>query len=272
MGVSSTDASELAGASLASASTGSAAGSSYPPGIGGSGVNSVCRGSWFVDAAAGVAGMPGGSTPGREATVASPPAGPPSPCAVGLAAGGRARQEKGVAPSRLKGAVEPSPDSAERNAGTAGSGTSRVGATGAASLAGPGTAVSSAGSSTPSRSIVVWTGGAAGGESGGAATVAGEIRASRGVETGAEAGGWPHARPASGGRATGTGGGRTSVRDTSGSSAAGAAASKWADASKTSLHWPQRTHPSEMRNWSATTLNVVEQDGQRVIWLISAGL
>jgi hypothetical protein len=62
------------------------------------------------------------------------------------------------------------------------------------------------------------------------------------------------------------------VSDTSGSSGAGATGSKWAEASNTSLHWPQRTHPSEMRNWSATTLKVVAQDGQRVIWLISERL
>jgi len=27
-----------------------------------------------------------------------------------------------------------------------------------------------------------------------------------------------------------------------------------------------------MRNWSATTLNIVAQDGQRVIWLIGCAL
>jgi hypothetical protein len=101
---------------------------------------------------------------------------------------------------------------------------------------------------------------------------AGEDRSAPGIATGEEAEGLPQARPASCARGTGNGGGRTSVRETSGSSGAGGAARRWADASKTSLHWPQRTHPSEMRNWSATTLNVVEQDGQRVIWLISEGL
>jgi len=63
-----------------------------------------------------------------------------------------------------------------------------------------------------------------------------------------------------------------SVNETSGNNAGGAAGSRCAEASNTSLHWPQRTHPCEMRNWSATTLNEVEQDGQRVIWLISDGL
>ena len=82
----------------------------------------------------------------------------------------------------------------------------------------------------------------------------------------------PHAPSASGLRATGAVGARMSVSDTSGRSASGATGSKWAEASNTSLHWPQRTHPSEMRNWSATTLKVVAQDGQRVIWLISEGL
>ncbi len=79
----------------------------------------------------------------------------------------------------------------------------------------------------------------------------------------------PQAPSASGLRAAGAVGARRSVSDTSGSNAAGATGSKWAEASNTSLHWPQRTHPSEMRNWSATTLKVVAQDGQRVIWLIS---
>ncbi len=82
----------------------------------------------------------------------------------------------------------------------------------------------------------------------------------------------PHARPTSETRATGAGGGLTSVNDTSGSNEGGADGSKCADASNTSLHWPQRTHPSDMRNWSATTLKEVAQDGQRVIWLISGGL
>lgn len=82
----------------------------------------------------------------------------------------------------------------------------------------------------------------------------------------------PHARSASLFRAVGAGDGRTSVNDTSGKRAAGATGSKCAEASNTSLHWPHRTHPSEMRNWSATTLKEVAQDGQRVIWLISVGL
>jgi len=41
---------------------------------------------------------------------------------------------------------------------------------------------------------------------------------------------------------------------------------------KISLHWPQRTQPSEMRSWSATTLNLVPQEGQQVIWLIGSAL
>ena len=44
-----------------------------------------------------------------------------------------------------------------------------------------------------------------------------------------------------------------------------------AAASKICWHWPQRTQPSEMRSWSATTLNKVAQDGQRVFWLIGGG-
>ena len=39
-------------------------------------------------------------------------------------------------------------------------------------------------------------------------------------------------------------------------------------ASNTFLQCPQRTHPSEIRSWSGTTLNKVAHDGQRVIWLI----
>jgi hypothetical protein len=68
------------------------------------------------------------------------------------------------------------------------------------------------------------------------------------------------------------GGGRTSVRETSGSNAGGGAGISDSEASKTSAQLPQRTHPSDMRNWSATTLNWVEQAGQRVIWLICNGL
>jgi hypothetical protein len=36
-------------------------------------------------------------------------------------------------------------------------------------------------------------------------------------------------------------------------------------ASKISAQWPQRTQPSEILSWSATTLNIVPQTGQRVI-------
>ena len=42
----------------------------------------------------------------------------------------------------------------------------------------------------------------------------------------------------------------------------------YAAASNTSWQWPQRTQPAEMRNWSGTTLNMVVQDGQRVIRLM----
>ena len=39
-------------------------------------------------------------------------------------------------------------------------------------------------------------------------------------------------------------------------------------ASNTSPQRPQRTHPSEMRSWSGTTLKVVAQTGQRVVRLM----
>ncbi len=45
-------------------------------------------------------------------------------------------------------------------------------------------------------------------------------------------------------------------------------ACKCAFASKTSLHCPQRTQPSDTRSWSGTTLNIVVQAGHRVIRLI----
>ena len=53
--------------------------------------------------------------------------------------------------------------------------------------------------------------------------------------------------------------------------ALGGGTASWscADASKISLHWPQRTQPSEMRSWSGTTLNIVLQAGQRVIRLMA---
>jgi hypothetical protein len=34
------------------------------------------------------------------------------------------------------------------------------------------------------------------------------------------------------------------------------------------MHRPQRTHPSETRNWSWTTRNIVEQEGHRVTRLM----
>lgn len=43
-------------------------------------------------------------------------------------------------------------------------------------------------------------------------------------------------------------------------------------ASKTSWQRPQRTQPSEMRNWSATTRNLVPQAGQQVIRLMESAL
>jgi len=39
------------------------------------------------------------------------------------------------------------------------------------------------------------------------------------------------------------------------------AGTSWAEASKISWHCPQRTQPSEMRSWSATTLKRVPQKG-----------
>lgn len=52
----------------------------------------------------------------------------------------------------------------------------------------------------------------------------------------------------------------------------GAADSRLALASNTSLHCPQRTHPSDTRNWSGTTLNIVVHAGHLVIRLISVEL
>src|SRR3990167_7391479 len=80
----------------------------------------------------------------------------------------------------------------------------------------------------------------------------------------------PQAR--AGGSARGTGGGRILSNAMSGINAGGWDGCRWAEASKTCWQCPQRTQPSEMRNWSATTLNIVAQDGQRVIWLMGCAL
>ena len=153
-----------------------------------------------------------------------------------------ARQPKVCKGSRLRssalGAVEGA-RAAERNAGTVGAGISNTR---------PGVAPGPAAAA-----------GAAGWDTRPAAWLAG------GSNT-------PQAPRASGCRATTTGGGRVSVSDTSGSIGGGGAATRCAAASNTSLHCPQRTQPSEMRSWSATTLNWVAQAGQRVIWLICGRL
>jgi hypothetical protein len=46
----------------------------------------------------------------------------------------------------------------------------------------------------------------------------------------------------------------------------------WAVASKISEQCPHRTQPSEIFNWSSTTLNIVPHAGQPVIMLMCAGL
>ena len=93
--------------------------------------------------------------------------------------------------------------------------------------------------------------------------------------SGARAGsasGAPHSRSTGSVRRTGAGGARKRSNAMSGSKGAGTFACRWAEASNTNWQCPQRTHPSEMRNWSATTLNRVPQDGQRVVWLMGCGL
>lgn len=204
--------------------------------------------------------------------------------------GGAGRQEKGVTGSRLSSSPDAPSAPAVRNAGTAGVGTSMTGGddaagngathgAGGANGAGAGdvAAVGNAGfRSAPEylgavdctlRSAAPSPEAAAGAAAGAAEAAAGAV-----IDGWAGGGGAPQARSASAARATGAGGGRISVSDTSGNNDGGADGSKCADASNTSLHWPQRTHPSDMRNWSATTLKEVAQDGQRVIWLISGGL
>ena len=85
------------------------------------------------------------------------------------------------------------------------------------------------------------------------------------------------------GKGAGTGSGSGTVATSAagesslggGGSCAGAAAStscRLALASKTCVQLPQRTQPSEMRNWSGTILNIVPQMGQRVTRLMSAKL
>ena len=83
----------------------------------------------------------------------------------------------------------------------------------------------------------------------------------------------PHVRgEESSARATGMGGGRTSVSDRSGKSAGGGAGMSDSDASNT---WrSDRSAPSHQKcaTGPATTCRWVEQAGQRVIWLICNGL
>ena len=204
--------------------------------------------------------------------------------------GGDGRQANGVTGSRLSSPPDAPRAPAVRNAGTAGVGTSMTGGDDASgngathgaggakgSGAGDGAAVGDAGfRSAPEclgavdctlRSAAPSPKATAGGAAGAAKEAAGAA-----TNGGTGGGGTPQARSAPVARATGAGGGRTSVSDTSGNNDGGADGNKCADASNTSLHWPQRTHPSDMRNWSATTLKDVAQDGQRVIWLISGGL
>jgi hypothetical protein len=55
---------------------------------------------------------------------------------------------------------------------------------------------------------------------------------------------------------------------TIGTGGVGGADTRLACASNTVAHWPQRTQPSEILSWSATTLNKVPQAVQRVTRLI----
>jgi hypothetical protein len=197
-----------------------------------------------------------------------------SAAAAGVGKGGR--QANGVTGSRLSSPCADPDAPAVRKAGTAGVGTSIT--------RGGGTAGEGDGKDEASGARAGEGAGAGGAGAADSGTRDAAVRVAApspvavvGDTAGAPIGGCvggvtPQARPASETRATGAGGGLTSVSDTSGSNDGGADGSKCADASNTSLHWPQRTHPSDMRNWSATTLKEVAQDGQRVIWLISGGL
>ncbi|MCY1532979.1 hypothetical protein D9M68_682810 [compost metagenome] len=53
-----------------------------------------------------------------------------------------------------------------------------------------------------------------------------------------------------------------------GSGAGASQVCRYSVASNTSAQWPQRTQPSEIFNWSGTTLNIVPQAGQRVVKLM----
>src|SRR3990167_8772396 len=81
---------------------------------------------------------------------------------------------------------------------------------------------------------------------------------SDGTEAGAVPDGWGDSDAAAGAAA-----------GTSWGSGAGASqVCRYSVASNTSAQWPQRTQPSEIFNWSGTTLNIVPQAGQRVVKLM----
>ena len=259
----------MSSSSASSSSRRSAKGSSYPAGAGGivTSVAELAEG-WATGADRGTGtgaaiGMCVGSSANTGTTFVDRPtwaSAAGAPCRAGKPLD--APQLNGVSGcSESSPSKEPLALLAARNAGTAGSGTASTGS-GAASnvpdVAGADESAASSENSTPLSK----------GEAGAGAAEA--VTPSAGWDC--EGGTWPQARAVSAWRTTGAGGGRTSVNDTSGNSGGGAAGSRCAAASKTSLHWPHRTQPSEMRSWSATTLKEVEQDGQRVIWLISERL
>lgn len=216
----------------------------------GAGCRSACAGVTGATGAPGFLPGPGSELRGR------------GPGARGSASRRSALQRNGVIGSSDRRAPSVGSASAERNAGTVASGTSIIGA-----------AALPAGSAAGARGATIFGGlGPKTGRTRSAiraappvdrsAGVAGGVRpgsrGSGGVALPAAARAWapeategaaaaPQAR-SSVLRATGAGGGRTSVKETSGSSGGAGGASRLADASKTSLQWPQRTQPCEMRS------------------------
>ena len=161
-----------------------------------------------------------GKAKGGKATASLriPATSPPVVGTLRTESGRQANGVKGPIPASAPGATAPA--AADRNAGTAGCGTSRTGATTWACASG-----------NPAITSEV----PAGNSENAGFSEAGDSASADGA-TGGEEGGSPHDRPVSALRATGMDGGRMSVNETSGNNAGGAAGSRCAEASNTSLH------------------------------------
>ena len=183
-------------------------------------------------------------------------------CAAGTSLGGRVDAPTASSEGNTSAAPTGRAPSTKK-AGTTGSGTCKTEGTGGGAAGGGGDCTGGSWAATaPAESL-------------GAVVEADTGRSGREAASASRAGadsGAPQSRSPGSARRTGAGGGRRRSSAMSGSKGAGAVACRWAEASNTCWQLPQRTHPSEMRNWSATTLNRVPQDGQRVVWLMGCGL